>query len=266
MSTFAEDTAVTLAGPGRFRTTIAEGWDIAGVPNGGYVLAAAVRAMLASTNKADPITVTAHYLRPATPGPADITIDLAREGRTLSTLSASLRQGKGDVIRALGSFADLAAMEGPTLVSQAPPVLAPVEECVAVRPQEGAAFPPPFAARVDARIDPRAAGYLQGSPSGRAEIAGWLRLACGTAPDVVTLVLLADALAPPTFNAGIGPAWTPTVELTVHVRARPAPGWIAAAFRSRFVMGGLLESDGELWDSEGRLVALTRQLALSPRL
>jgi len=266
MSTFAEDSAVTPKGPGLFHATIAQEWDITGVPNGGYVLATVVRAMLASTNKPDPISITAHYLRPAAPGPAEITCDLAREGRTLATLSASLTQSKGEVIRVLGSFADLGAMDGPTLINAAPPALSPVDQCVPILHKKGEIFPPPFATRVDMRIDPSSAGYLKGTPSGRAEIAGWLRLADGSAPDGVALALFADAFAPPIFNAGIGPAWTPTVELTVHVRSRPSPGWIAAVFRSRFVMGGLLESDGELWDSNGRLVALARQLALAPRV
>jgi acyl-CoA thioesterase len=55
------------------------------------------------------------------------------------------------------------------------------------------------------------------------------------------------------------------LELTTHVRARPAPGWLACSFATRFITGGFLEEDGEVWDATGRLVAQSRQLALLPR-
>jgi acyl-CoA thioesterase len=67
------------------------------------------------------------------------------------------------------------------------------------------------------------------------------------------------------FNANLPLAWTPTLEMTTHVRAMPAPGWLRCRFTTRFVTGGLLEEDGEIWDQSGRLVALSRQLALVPR-
>ena len=49
----------------------------------------------------------------------------------------------------------------------------------------------------------------------------------------------------------------------MHGRGRPAPGWIAASFRTKFLCDGYFEEDGELWDSTGRLVALSRQLAVT---
>jgi len=67
------------------------------------------------------------------------------------------------------------------------------------------------------------------------------------------------------FNADLPVEWTPTIELTAHVRARPEPGWLRCRFATHFVTGGFLEEDGEIWDGADRLVAQSRQLALVPR-
>lgn len=75
------------------------------------------------------------------------------------------------------------------------------------------------------------------------------------------MVTFADAF-PPTLIGSIETTWIPTLELTVHVRNRPAPGWLLGTFRTRLLIDGLLEEDGEIWDSEGRPVAQFRQLAL----
>ena len=78
------------------------------------------------------------------------------------------------------------------------------------------------------------------------------------------LVAYFDALPPVTFDLGmIG--WAPTLELTAHVRAKPAPGWLKVQHRTRNFAGGMFEEDCEVWDSTGRLVAQSRQLALAPR-
>jgi hypothetical protein len=52
------------------------------------------------------------------------------------------------------------------------------------------------------------------------------------------------------------------VQLTTHLFARPAPGWVQGRFRTRVQGGNFIDEDGELWDATGRLVATTRQLAL----
>lgn len=91
---------------------------------------------------------------------------------------------------------------------------------------------------------------------------GWLSFTDGRPPDALALLLFADSMPPPIFRVLGQRGWIPTVELTVHIRARPAPGPVAGIFRTRHLTGGLLEEDGRLWDSAGRLVAISRQLAL----
>ena len=90
-----------------------------------------------------------------------------------------------------------------------------------------------------------------------------IRFADGRAPDLASLSLFADALPPPALIVARA-GWVPTLELTVHHRAAPAPGWLRFVFRTHLVHGGYLEEDGALWDETGTLVAMSRQLALSP--
>ncbi len=73
-----------------------------------------------------------------------------------------------------------------------------------------------------------------------------------------------DALPPVAFDLG-RPGWAPTLELTVHVRAKPAPGPLRVRHATRNVAGGHFEEDCEVWDSADRLVAQGRQLARMPR-
>jgi acyl-CoA thioesterase len=71
--------------------------------------------------------------------------------------------------------------------------------------------------------------------------------------------LFVDAAAPVALEVGV---LSTTVELTVHLRARPAPGWLACRAVTRYVAGGYHEEDFEIWDSTGTLVAQSRQFAL----
>jgi acyl-CoA thioesterase len=74
-------------------------------------------------------------------------------------------------------------------------------------------------------------------------------------------MLFADAFPPAILD--LFPArWVPTLQYSVYVRARPETGWIQASLRTRSMVDGLLEEDGELYDGAGRLVAQSRQLAL----
>ncbi|OLT40303.1 hypothetical protein BJF86_05790 [Serinicoccus sp. CNJ-927] len=59
--------------------------------------------------------------------------------------------------------------------------------------------------------------------------------------------------------------FAPTMELTAHVRAVPAPGWLRVRHATCTIAGGMFEEDCGVWDSAGRLVAQSRQLARAPR-
>ncbi len=275
---FANVTAVEQTSPGQYSGRIEAGWDIAGVPNGGYVLAIAGRAMAESVGR-PPLTVTAHYLAPAVPGPCSVQVEPVRVGKRLAVLTGSMEQDGRELIQILGTFGEGSDTD-PKLVDGQPPELPPYEDCTtarpvhrrpAGRPRPGMSFAtgaevPAFYDRLAIRWRPGDDGFLRGRPSGKAEIAGWFAFSDGAPVDAIGLLLAADSFAPPVFNVGIGPGWVPTLELTVHIRARPAPGPVRCVFRTRYAQGGMLSEDGELWDSAGVLVAQSRQLALTPRI
>jgi acyl-CoA thioesterase len=265
MGGFAADTAVTMHPGGRFEAAIRPGWDIGGNANGGYLMAIAARAMSVASGRPDPVTITAHYLAPGRRGAVEGEVTLLKQGRRFAVASASLRDEGKPLLAVLGTFGDLTAAgpgAAPERIEAAPPDLPPPEQCYGHDPARGA---PPMSGRVDLRLHPEDAGFALGQPSGTMRVRGWFRLRDGEPVDTLALLLAVDAFPPTAFNARLPVAWTPTVELTAHLRARPAPGWLRASFSTRFVSGGFLEEDGEIWDAGGRLVAQSRQLALLPR-
>ncbi len=155
------------------------------------------------------------------------------------------------------------------LVDGLPPELPPFD-AISSRSDSPLAVAPAFTSRVDLRLHPHDSVFASGQKSGEARIRGWFAFpasADGVVEDIDTIGLLqaVDAFPPTIFNVDLPGGWTPTVELTAHVRARPAPGPLRCVFTTRFVTGGFLEEDGEVWDANGRLVAQSRQLALLPR-
>ncbi len=256
---FDEDTVVRALEPGRFAGTISARWNIGPVPNGGYVLAVGMAALRQAIAAPDPLTITAHYLRPSTPGPVDIEVEVLKQGRQFSTAAARLVQAGKETVRLLATYGDLSRASGPTRIAGAPPPLPPPEQ---IKPSSRGGNGFEFINRFDMRMPNLA--FEPGHASGPAEVLGWIRFADGRVPDVHALGLIADSFPPAVFHV-LAPGWVPTVELTVHVRARPTSTWLRCLFRTRFIFGGLLEEDGEIWDESGTLVALSRQLACTPR-
>ena len=256
---FADATAVTPDGDDRYVALIPEGWDIGGKANGGVLMTIAARAMAAAADRPDPVTVTAHYTAPGDAGALSIATDVLKAGRRLSTVSARVSQNDRALLQVTGAFGDLATMDGPSLVTATRPDYGGPDDCVSL----AQAFAPALSNRIDCRLHPDDARFRAGDAHGVATMRGWFRLLDDEPIDVFTLLLAVDCFPPTIFNSGLGAGWTPTVELTAHVRRRPVGPWLQCQFTSRFIFGGFMEEDVEVWDANG-LVAQARQLALVP--
>ena len=260
------DASAIRGSPGSWTAEVQEGWDIFGVSNGGYLMAIANRAMEVESGGRLLVSSTGHYLNATSAGPVSIDVATLKEGRSLSTLRAKLSRGDRQLltVTAVLQNPDHEGFAGDLIIAD-PPRLPSPEECVRAEPADSAPLPPPFTGKVDVRIHPDDAGVADGKKSGEPVMRGWFRLRDGEEMDAHAVVLATDAFPPAIFNSSLPIGWTPTIQLTVQVRNPSPRGWLACRFATRFVTGGMLEEDGEIWDEDGRPVALSRQLALVPR-
>ena len=254
------ETTLTPLGDGRYAVDVSDCWNIGDNPNGGYLTAIALQALRRLGDHQDPMSVTTHFLRPGSGGrPGEVHTSLVRSGRSVTTGRATLLQDgtqRLEVMAAMGDL-DTASRNGHRLTIP-PPEMPPVAECVErdLLEQGVSLF---ISSRVDLRVHP---DISVAGRSSRAETLGWIRFVDGREPDTLGAVLFSDAFAPSIFALLGRVGWVPTIELTVHVRARPSPGWMMGRFVTEDLQDGRMIEDGYLWDAEGRLIARSRQLAM----
>ncbi|HEY3682053.1 MAG TPA: thioesterase family protein [Streptosporangiaceae bacterium] len=258
-TTFERATAVRRAGDGVYDVELDAAYSMGGPLHGGYLMATLLRAALADSPHPHPVANGFHFLRTPRPGPARVRVERLKSGRTAATARATLIQDDQVVLDSLVSAGTLDPVAEPDWLGE-PPEIAPIEKCEEpwTLTPDG---PPGLAGQVEFRHDPETSGWLRGEPLGRPEMRGYVRMREQPQdPDPYVLAVATDAMPPIVF--GIGKmGWAPTVELTWHMRAVPAPGWLAIRVVGRMVADGWFDEDVELWDSTGRLVAQARQMA-----
>lgn len=265
MSDFEAETAVTASGEAdgkaQFAGRVGGNWSIGANPNGGYLVSIAMRALLQQhPQHPDPLTVTAHYLRPGIPdAPCNVEARVLRSGRQLTTGRATLLQEGKERIEVLAGFGDLLMTSKiDSALSLEPPAMPAPDDCPQ-RSGDEQGVDLPLLNRMDIRLHPDEA---RAGTAGAARVSGWIRFRDGTPPDALAAVLFTDAFPPSMFGLLGLIGWVPTLELTVHVRRRPAPGWMLGQLVTRDLADGRMVEDGCLWDAEGQLVAQSRQLGL----
>jgi hypothetical protein len=265
MSTFSTLTALTRDDTDRFSLDVDPSSFIARGPNGGYIAAVLLRALVTRVADLDsgavrpPRSLTVHYPAPPATGPAEITTEVIRAGRSLVTCSARLTQQGRPMAAALAAFSP--SWPGESWNDRPMPEAPPADTVT----DPGLERPPlPFLDYWDHR-------FTKGrvvDAAGPAETQAWIRLADPEPIDGPVVAAMTDAFPPAVFTRSAAPNPVPTVDLTIHFRAGlPMNGlapeeFLLGHFRTRTVVDGFLEEDGELWTANGVLVAQSRQLAI----
>jgi acyl-coenzyme A thioesterase PaaI-like protein len=258
MGEFGAATAVRRgADEGRYYAELDGDYGIGTALNGGYLMAVLLRAAIDASPHPHPVATSANFLRVAGPGPAEILVEPRKTGRTTAAARVTLLQDDQPVVDAQVSTGTLDGDAAAAWSVARPTALPPLEDCLTFDSGEENRG---FADQVDMRFDPATMGWLDGHPAGSPQMRAYFRTRPAYQPDGFLLALAVDALPPVVLNTGAG-GWAPTVELTWHMRAVPAPGWLAVYGCGRLVSDGWFDEEVEVWDAAGRLVAQSRQLA-----
>lgn len=260
-STFAEVTALEpLFGP-TFGATLDAEWSIGGRPNGGYLLAILGRAATSVVRHNHAIAASAHFLHSPAPGRVHVVADVLREGRSMSRVRTRLSQDGVDCVEALVTVGGLDE-GGIPYWSEGLPELgsASIDDAIRLKGPTPDGTTVALLEQVDLRLDPVSTGFMTGRPGGRGQLSGWLSLPGGEPFDPLSLLFAIDSFPPGTLDIEAS-GWVPTLDLSVYVRALPAPGPVRIVQQAGLIDGQRVDEACFVWDSTGRLVAQGTQLA-----
>ena len=255
---YDQDIALSEQETQRYKTVISSNWSINNVPDGGYLMAILAGAMQKNSERVATPIITANYLSRCEPGDAHVNVEKIGQSRQFERFQASLHQDGIEKIRAIGTFAK-ASLECPIeRYESEPPDLPPPDDCIRIPSLPNYTL----FDQMDIRLDPACTGWATtGELSDRSVLKGWIRFEQVRQFDLAGILLAADSFPPAVFTTQGIVAWVPTIELSINIRNRPKDRWLKGSFRTRYITCGLMEEDGELWDTDDQLVAISRQIA-----
>jgi acyl-CoA thioesterase len=257
---FDADTAVTTLDDHRYGTKLLGTWNIVAGPNGGYLAALMARAMTNSVNEPERglRSITVHYLARPEFDDVEIDVNIVRAGRSLSTVQSTMRQGDRIILSSIAAF----SKPWTSAETWSMPISAHATD--AGVDMDGHR---PAVAQNWAGVPIVDAPFFSGEGSPR--VAQWIRAIKPRPLDAIELVAISDAVPPAGFPAMTTPAAMPTVDLTVHIRATlplenpPQDDRVYAECNTHHVADGFADDDCHIWSADGRLLAQSRQLAIT---
>lgn len=252
-------------GDGTLTAVLRHEWSIGTHPHSGFLLALMAKAALTVLAErgeptADPLVVSAEFLRTPAIGPVLLRTDVRKVGRRATVIAVALEQRGRTCVQATVTAGRLPVRRPEWSDLPSMPVEPPTRAIpLAGHTAEGAFN---LSGGCDVRLDPATVGYLAGRAGDPPRIRLWAKPRHSVVDPYFTL-LAGDVNPPVVFNLGRF-GLSSTVQLTALLRARPAPGWLRVQVESRSIQEAWFDSDATVIDSSGRLVCQARQLALAP--
>jgi len=264
------------ARPGIFRASLDNAWSFIN-PSGGVLMSVALDAMQqVATQPGEPrrvpVSATATFCSAIAEGPLEVTVVTLRAGKSAQQLRAHVRPmagGPSDIgLEVTATFADASAS----------PIGADIHTFVTMpdvpSPDASARYeaksPPPFYRNLDVRNAYGDVWWTADWKKGPARTARWFRYlvpptGADGAIDVLAIPPIADTMASAVHQA-LGPQQTmlllPSLDLTIHFVSpmkSDASGWFLVDSHGHAAFSGQASARAEVWDAEGRLVALATQ-------
>ncbi len=254
-----------------FEAQITPNWLIVVGPNGGFIAALILRAMNIAQNQDQdqdqirlPRSLTIDYLASPQLAPVEIETKIIRQGRSLTSRIAYMKQDDKLIAQASASFS-LSHQETLSLASKSMPEVAPPDQC----------DPMPAMLPIHGNYQMRPAFGAFPFTNGAVPVSGgWTAL--NEPPEQLwpeTLAAISDAWPPALFSIMKQEDFQssrgmPTIELSIYFIAPQNYAAInghdpvLARFETREAYEGFFTEDGDIWSQQGQLLARARQIAI----
>jgi acyl-CoA thioesterase len=237
--------------PGRFDVHLDPVWASLIGLHGGYLAAVTIKAAQIVAGDDRPIrTATTNFLRPVVAGPAVVSVEVVRTGRSISNLTVTLWKSSRAVV--VTHVTAASAVEGASWETFRELDLPPIERCIPIEP-------PPGIGHFDhgvALLDPSDLPFAHGP---RARVAGYMRPSEARPIDAPWLAMALDWFPPASFSRVDPPIGGISISYTMHVHRTldhlDDGKWLGGIFHADISVEGMALEKGLIVDPAGRILA-----------